>query len=122
MIKIPITKVSQWEKFIEIINQTKIGSLITRQQILKHVYKSPVVWRKYSRATTVDRYRRSLDLLGIVDKVELGVYRVNHHVKPGVTAHKITKEAYKRKKHWKEWFMKKEDYLREFIITENDYD
>ena len=117
MIK-PTKRVNQWKSFIEIINKTEIGSLITRQKILKHVYKSPVVWSKYSRATTIDRYRRSLDLLGILDKVTLGVYRVNYHVKPEVSAHKITKAAYKKKLHWKEWFMKKEDILKEFIIKE----
>ena len=118
MIK-PTKRVNQWKSFIEIINKTEIGSLITRKKILRHVYKSPVVWKKYSRATTVDQYRRTLDLLGILDKVELGIYRVNYHVRTNVPAYKFTKAAYDRKLHWKLWFMIKEDVLKEFIIKED---
>lgn len=59
-----------WSKFKEYINSAEIGSLITRKDILSHVYggKHPLT------CLTIDVYKRCTELNGIISTAGRGMY------------------------------------------------
>lgn len=107
-------KISQWNKFRNYINQTKIGDNITRQGFLKEVYKTRKVWTSYSTLTTIDAYRLSLTKLGILTLITPGVYKVNYHINENTSIGKIQKLAY-RPRSWRNWFIEWEDIVKNII-------
>ncbi len=97
---------SQWSLFRDFVNAAEIGSIITRQDALHHVYKHRSEWVGYTRQTTMDGYRLILDRLGILGKHIRGQYTVNHHVKEDVSLETLKRLAYP-KRGWQEWFIPK---------------
>ena len=107
---------NQWHLLRDYINSTKIGELITRKEINKEIYKDPVVWKGYSRVTTLDGYRLSLTHLGILHVIKRGVYRVDHHINTDVTMSLIKEFAYKNPS-WRDWFIPEEIKIKHLITV-----
>lgn len=105
---------SQWSKFRDFVNASPLGSIITRQEALFHVYENKGNWKGYSRQTTVDGYRLILTNLGILDKYKRGQYKVNHHVREDVPLETLKRLAYP-KRDWREWFVPKKDRMKSVI-------
>jgi len=94
-------KKDKWNKLINYINKIKIGERITRRQLLKLIYNDPC-YRVSSYGTTVDQYRRILGIMGILEIVDRGVYKIKYHINPNSSVSEMKKAAYSRD--WREWF------------------
>lgn len=70
-------KLNQWQKLLQLIESTEIGSVIYRKQILKCAEKKPNAHLCYA----VDSYRRYLTLLKVLEETsKLGCYKVISHI------------------------------------------
>jgi len=94
-----------WDLCKEFINGLKIGEKFTRSTLLHSVYA-----RIPMGEIAVDKYRRSLTILGILEHNERGVYIKKHNIPKHVTVTQLTKAAYDDS--WKTWFIPLEDRFK----------
>ncbi len=95
-------KKSQWNILRNLINSTEIGKTMSRQQMLKTIFSQTTSGGSAKYGYTVDVYRRSLAIIGILEIVSRGVYKVKNHIKSNASISQIKKAAYSRD--WREWF------------------
>lgn len=93
-------KFKTWKPIKDLINETEIGKTITRKQIIFKVYGKTKPCEKWGLPS--DRYRRALAILGFLEIVDRGVYKVLAHIKPELTSHKLWKCAYSND--YLQWF------------------
>jgi len=92
---------SMWNRCKRYINKREIGTVITRPEFLYYLYQgAPPKCQTYG--TGGDNYRRCLSILGILEIVERGKYKILHHIKEDVTATYIKEISYGNS--WKQWF------------------
>ncbi len=92
---------SMWNRCKHYINKHEIGTVVSRQDFLRYLYQgSPPKHSTYG--TGGDNYRRSLSILGILEIVKRGHYKILYHIKPDVTATHIKELSYGDS--WKQWF------------------
>ena len=96
--KPPYTK---WEKLLKYINDKPIGTIFNRRDMRcyingKHIPSAG----KFS--PTEDTYRRILTILGILENVERGQFKIIYHIRKDLSASKAKKAAYSQA--WRSWF------------------
>jgi hypothetical protein len=96
-------KKNTWDIIKIYINKLKIGTIITRAQLLTHVLGKAEYLSKKSRITTIDNYRMALTHCGILETVKHGHYEVKAHIKEDVSAQLLRKTA--SSKNWRNWFI-----------------
>ena len=88
-----------WDKLKNYINDKSIGDIIHRKELLQYNITPPMPG---THGTTVDKYRRCLELIGILEKHKLGQYKILYHIKDTVSLSFIKKIAYSRS--YRQWF------------------
>ena len=92
-------KLNKWEMLKNFINKQPIGNTITRKDILYLIYKKPRLV-KSSYGSTIDNYRRCLELLGILNSLDRGLYKIEYHIKNDLSSTELKKLAYGRYRRW----------------------
>lgn len=93
---------SMWKRMKRYINERQIGDVITRQDMLHYLYQGPPP-KHSTYGTGGDNYRRCLDILGVLEIVARGQYKILYHIKENVTATTIKEISYSD--NWKRWFI-----------------
>lgn len=91
---------SMWTRCKRYINKRQIGTVITRPEFLYYLYQGPPP--KYQRYGAGDKYRRCLSILGVLEIVGRGKYKILHHIKENVTSTLVKEISYGH--NWKQWF------------------
>jgi len=94
-------KKSQWNILKNFINSTEIGKTISRKQMLNVIF-SQTKSGGSQRYGTVDVYRRCLVMIRVLEIVNRGIYKVNHHIKESSSISGIKKAA--NSNGYREWF------------------
>lgn len=71
-----------WDKLKTFINDRKIGDIILRKDIIYYVYGGPMP-KKFggSYGSTIDNYRKLLTILGTLEWVDRGEYKIKYHIR-----------------------------------------
>ena len=93
---------NKWQKIKHYVNSHPVGTIINRMDMRCYINGKHVPWYgNYS--TTEDNYRRILTMLGILEWVERGKYKILHHVKKDLSSRQAKSAAYGDS--WKSWFI-----------------
>jgi len=95
-------KKSQFDILRDFINSTKIGRTISRKQMLNMIFSQTTSGGSQQYGYTVDVYRRYLSIIGVLEIVGTGIYKVNHHINESSSISSIKKAAYSNS--YREWF------------------
>ena len=95
-------KKSQWNILRDLINSIEIGKTMSRQQMLETIFSQTTSGGSQEYGFTVDVYRRYLSIIGILEIIDRGVYKVKNHIKLNASISQIKKAANSRD--WREWF------------------
>jgi hypothetical protein len=96
-----MNNITKWQHLRKYINQRNIGDTIIRRDILKQIYKTNSGFKSASM-TTVDTYRRMLELIGVLQTKKPGVYKIKYHIREDLTCHELNKLAYGDE--YRRWF------------------
>lgn len=95
---------SKWKMLIFYINSKKIGSNLTRKELMCQF--------GIKRSTSIDSYRRLLTVIGVLERTKQGVYTVKNHLNHNKFSYNdVKKFAYDPTEKWKQWFMVTELFL-----------
>ena len=92
-------KLNKWQTIKEFINRQELGAIINRKEIMQMIYNGPAP-RTSSYGTTIDNYRRCLTILGILEHVSLGKYKLHYHIRDTLTASEVRAMAYGGYRSW----------------------
>lgn len=92
---------SKWQRLRRYINEKDIGDTITRQEILKKVYKNDAIFKTGSM-TTIDTYRRMLELIDVLHVKKPGVYKIKYHIREDLKLSELANLAYGSG--YRQWF------------------
>lgn len=97
-----------WDQTKEMINNKQKGDIITRQEIIKLIYKETA----FVPHSTISSYLNCLNKVGIIKHAEKpGVYIKVSNVPFSLSTRKLKEIAFD--KSWKNWFMPVELRLKE---------
>ena len=81
----------KFKRLINFINEKEILSIISRKEIMKHIYDKSSV-----PLDTIDTYRAVLTEAGFLSKVKRGTYLIHKKIPEDFTITKAVKQAYKK--------------------------
>jgi hypothetical protein len=90
---------NKWEKLKWYVNRKQKGAVFSRKNLLFLIYKDPK-YRTSSYGTTADIYLRCLIILGIIERIDRGMYQVVHHIKKDLSSSELKKIAYGGYRRW----------------------
>ncbi len=91
---------NKWKKIKKYINSKEFGSVINRKDMRYYINGRYIKWAgEYS--TGEDNYRRMLTLVGILEHVERGNYKIIYHIRNDATSTEVKQAAYSG---WGQWF------------------
>lgn len=93
-------KINKWEALKRFINGQELETIINRRDIMKLVYDGGTPPKTSSYGTTIDNYRRCLTILGILEHVSLGRYKLHYHIRDTLTASEVRAMAYGGYRSW----------------------
>jgi hypothetical protein len=91
---------NRWQTFKKYINSREIGTIITRKEIMYHIYKGPTPPNTSSYGSTIDNYRKCLELLGILEVVSRGKYKLCYHIRNDISTSELQRTAYAGFRRW----------------------
>ncbi len=92
---------TKWEALKHYINSKEVGTTIYRKDMRYYIHNGPPP-KTSSYSTTEDNYRRILTILGILDHIGRGEYKILCHIKNDLTKSEAQKAAYPT--NWRNWF------------------
>lgn len=90
---------NKWEKIKEYINRRHLGHVFSRKYMLFLIYNNPK-HRTSSYGTTVDNYLRCLRILGIIETIERGKYKIKSHIRDDLSVSELKRVAYGGYRTW----------------------
>ena len=90
---------NKWEKLRDYINKEPKGSVFSRKKLLFLIHKDPK-YRTSSYGTTADNYLRCLIILGIIKRIDRGMYEVVYHIKKDLSSSELKSIAYGGYRKW----------------------
>jgi hypothetical protein len=91
--------VNKWEKIKTFINKLPIGTIVSRKEIIFLIYNRTYI-NKSSYGSTIDNWRRCLELLGILEPAGRGLYKVKYHIRKDLTSTELRDCAYGGYRRW----------------------
>ena len=93
---------NKWQTLIKYINDKPIGTIINRKDMRYHINNGPSRTRTLVYRTTDDNYRQTLAMLGVLETVKRGTYKILYHIRKDLSLYEAKKAAYSQD--WRKWF------------------
>jgi len=92
-------KKNLWKSFIEFIHRRPVGSVFTRQEMIQELDPRKDI---PGQQRTIDLYRRKLSILGFLEIVSRGQYKIRCMPRIDLKSSDVHKAAYGSS--WRGWF------------------